>query len=146
MSKFWPFGPVYGILPHVARINFGPHLARNCKKRPNRSACRLWILRTSVDLMWHKHFSCVMYSDEKTLAKYSVLQRFLRLRAQASFKCLIVVMTLFVSHQFSRTCVTTSIDSLGAKGVCVYSSVSEIQCTRSRPRWAPHIHIMVAPI
>ena len=33
-------GAVYGLLPYVARVNFGPNLDNDCKKQPGRSACR----------------------------------------------------------------------------------------------------------
>ena len=52
-------------------------------------------------------------------------------------------MILLVSHQLAIDCVTTLIDFLGARGACVYSSVSELHNTRSRPGRARHIHIMV---
>ena len=58
------------------------------------------------------------------MVKYSVLQSFApfgqhfqrNTQAQAIFKCLFVAVGLLVRHQFARGGVTTSIDSLGARG------------------------------
>ena len=74
-----------------------------------------------------------MYSDKKyrqNILRCEVFAPFSRhlqqsTYAQASFTCLSVAMTLLVGHQFARRCVTTPINSLGAKGACLYSSLPD---------------------
>ena len=130
----------------------------DCEQQPGRSACRSWFLETSVALMWHKIvLLCNVCIQSKNIGKIFCVAEFLCLlvdtynRANmhklASNVYVFVATYGFVGEpSIARGFVTTPIDSLGARAACVYSSVSELQYTRSRPGRARHIHIRMTPI